>query len=210
LGNSTPQDVPWHKEGCASNGAPRRLLRVSSKGDRDPDRWLTVPHQRGAIERWCATNGHRLADVRQDIDVSGGSDRRPNLETLVTKVEAGALGGIVVAKLDRFGRNLPYGVQVIERIDAAGGLFVAAADGFDLRTDSGRLHCGHAAALFHAALGAVVIRAPSRPRQHGVPLDERARALLPHKTCRPTCGSGAEPGRAAVVSGVRRSGLLVA
>jgi hypothetical protein len=33
--------------------------------------------------------------------------------------------------------------------------------------------------MFHAALGAVVIRAPSRPRQHGVPLDQRARALLP-------------------------------
>jgi hypothetical protein len=45
----------------------------------------------------------------------------------------------VVAKLDRFSRWLPYGVQIIERIDQAGGLFVAAADGFDLRTDSGRL-----------------------------------------------------------------------
>jgi DNA invertase Pin-like site-specific DNA recombinase len=43
------------------------------------------------------------------------------------------------AKLDRFSRWLPYGVKIIDRIDQAGGLFVAAA-AFDLRTDSGRLH----------------------------------------------------------------------
>jgi DNA invertase Pin-like site-specific DNA recombinase len=114
-------------------------MRVSSKGDRDPDRWLTVPHQREAIERWCRDHDHRLVDLRQDIDVSGASKNRPNLEELVVRVESGDLAGIVVAKLDRFSRWLPYGVQIIERIDEAGGLFVAAADGFDLRTDSGRL-----------------------------------------------------------------------
>ena len=115
-------------------------MRVSFKGDRDPDRWLTVPHQREAIERWCRDHDHRLVDLRQDIDVSGASRDRPNLEELVVRVESGELaGGVVVAKLDRFSRWLPYGVQIIERIDQAGGLFVAAADGFDLRTDSGRL-----------------------------------------------------------------------
>ena len=114
-------------------------MRVSSKGDRDPDRWPTVPHQREAIERWCHDHDHRLVDLRQDIDVSGASKNRPNLEELVVRVESGELAGIVVAKLDRFSRWLPYGVQIIERIDEAGGLFVAAADGFDLRTDSGRL-----------------------------------------------------------------------
>lgn len=115
-------------------------MRVSSKGDRDPDRWLTVPHQREAIERWCRDHDHRLVDLRQDIDVSGASSDRPNLEELVARVEAGELAGIVVAKLDRFSRWLPYGVKIIDRIDQAGGLFVAAADAFDLRTDSGRLH----------------------------------------------------------------------
>jgi DNA invertase Pin-like site-specific DNA recombinase len=115
-------------------------MRVSSKGDRDPDRWLTVPHQREAIERWCEDHDHRLVDLRQDIDVSGASPNRPNLEELVTRVESGELGGIVVAKLDRFSRWLPYGVQIIDRIDRVGALFIAAADGFDLRTDSGRLH----------------------------------------------------------------------
>jgi DNA invertase Pin-like site-specific DNA recombinase len=114
-------------------------MRVSSKGDRDPDRWLTVPLQQKAITDHCTGHHHTLADLRSDIDVSGGSEERPNLEALVQRIEAGELAGLVVAKLDRFARNLAYGVRIIERIDAAGGFFIATADGFDLRTDAGRL-----------------------------------------------------------------------
>lgn len=114
-------------------------MRVSSRGDRDPDKWLTVPMQRDAIIAYCEQGGHTLTDLRSDIDVSGGSDDRPNLEQLVAQIETGQLEGLVVAKLDRFARNLAYGVKVIERIDEAGGVFVATADGFDLRTDAGRL-----------------------------------------------------------------------
>src|SRR3954451_20601078 len=91
-------------------------MRVSAKGERDPDKWLTVPHQRQAIERWCAEHGHALAEMREDIDQSGGSERA-NLEAIIRRSEAGDLDGLVVAKLDRFSRSMSLGVKIIERID---------------------------------------------------------------------------------------------
>lgn len=77
---------------CEANGITRRLHEgLLLKGDRDPDRWLTLTHQREAIERWCRDHRHRLVDLRRDIDVSGASADRPNLEQLVEQIEAGNL-----------------------------------------------------------------------------------------------------------------------
>jgi len=45
----------------------------------------------------------------------------------------------VVAKLDRFGRSLVDSLAVIDRIRAAGGVFVSVGDGLDLTTDTGKL-----------------------------------------------------------------------
>lgn len=104
-------------------------MRVSRKGDRDPDEWLTVPKQRNTIEGWIVPRGHTLVDLREDIDVSGRIDDRPNLEALAAQIENGDLDGLVVAKVDRFSRDLAYGAMVVRRIERAGGTFVAADDG---------------------------------------------------------------------------------
>jgi hypothetical protein len=57
----------------------------------------------------------------------------------VERAEAGITAGIVVAKLDRFGRSLRHGLIAIERITKAGGTLVSVDDGFDFGTDTGRL-----------------------------------------------------------------------
>jgi DNA invertase Pin-like site-specific DNA recombinase len=65
-------------------------------------------------------------------DVSGktaAEDRR--LDRLIRRVESGKSGGIVTAKLDRFGRNLIHGALALKRISDAGGRLVAVNDGFD-------------------------------------------------------------------------------
>lgn len=114
-------------------------IRVSSVGARDRDTFLSPTLQRDRIAQWCQAHGHDLVDVREDLDVSGGKRDRENLTDLVERVERGQLEGIVVAKLDRFARNIGHAVAMIERIDAAGGQFVSVADGFDTRTPYGRL-----------------------------------------------------------------------
>ena len=57
----------------------------------------------------------------------------------IERIERGESDGIVVAKLDRFGRSVVDGLQLIDRIQDAGGTFASVQDGFDLRTDTGRL-----------------------------------------------------------------------
>lgn len=110
-------------------------MRVSRKGDRDPDEWLTVPKQRGSIMGFSDAGGHTIVDIREDIDVSGALDDRPNLEALVAQIERGELDGLVVAKVDRFSRDLAYGAMVARRIERAGGTFVAAEDGVRIGPD---------------------------------------------------------------------------
>jgi site-specific DNA recombinase len=110
-------------------------MRVSRKAGRDEDQWLTIPIQRDAIERWCARQEHTLVEVRQDIDVSGGTLDRANLNELVAKIQARELDGLVVGKLDRFARDLVDGARVIRKIEEAQGWFVAAGDGIVIGPD---------------------------------------------------------------------------
>jgi site-specific DNA recombinase len=75
----------------------------------------------------------------EELDESGSRHDRPLLMEAIDRIEAGHSQGIVVAKLDRFGRSLADGLRNIERIQAAGGNFVSVHDGLDLDTPTGKL-----------------------------------------------------------------------
>jgi DNA invertase Pin-like site-specific DNA recombinase len=114
-------------------------IRVSRVGGREGDSFISIPQQRDRQTAWAAAYGHRIAVFEEELDQSGARADRPKLMSLIEKVERRELDGIVVAKLDRFGRSLVDGLQLIDRIQKAGGTFVSVADGFDLTTDTGRL-----------------------------------------------------------------------
>ena len=95
--------------------------------------------QRERIAAWAAAHGHRIAQVHEELDVSGGTVDRPKLNAVMARIEAGETGGVVVFKLDRFGRTLVDSLGLIERIERAGGTFASVSDGFDLATETGRL-----------------------------------------------------------------------
>lgn len=114
-------------------------VRVSRIGGRSGERFISPTHQRQQIEGWATLHGALIGEVFEELDESGGRADRPLLQEAVARVERGESNGIVVAKLDRFGRSLTHGLAAIERIRRAGGTFVSVADGFDLSTDSGRL-----------------------------------------------------------------------
>src|SRR5690348_6215918 len=83
--------------------------------------------------------GARLAQVFEELDKSGARADRPLLAAALERIEAGHTGGLVVARLDRFGRSLVDSLVAIERIQRAGGVFVSVQDGLDLTTDTGRM-----------------------------------------------------------------------
>src|SRR5437867_842094 len=123
-------------------------MRVSRKGKRDPDKWLTIPVQKRALSGWIERHpGAELAELHEDIDVSGMVEYQPSLEAVVGRIERGELDGLIVAKVDRFSRDLPYGAMIARRVEKAGGTFVAADDGVVLSPD-GRDFGGNEAAYF--------------------------------------------------------------
>src|SRR3954468_1807577 len=114
-------------------------VRVSQVGGRAGERFISPALQREEIERWIAARGYRLGAGFEELDQSGGRADRPLLEQAVARVERGESAGIVVAKIDRFGRSLSQGLAAMERVTNAGGLFASVQDGLDLSTDTGRL-----------------------------------------------------------------------
>jgi DNA invertase Pin-like site-specific DNA recombinase len=114
-------------------------IRVSQVGGRAGDSFISPRVQREQIEGWVKLNGATLGEVFEELDESGARSDRPLLSTAIERVERGRSGGVVVAKLDRFGRKVVDGLRGIARIEEAGGTFVSVQDGFDIRTATGKL-----------------------------------------------------------------------
>src|SRR5918999_4931609 len=114
-------------------------IRVSQVKDRQGERFISPSVQRERIEGWARLHRATVGEVFEELDESGSRADRPLLERALARVELGESSGIVVARLDRFGRSLLDGLAAIDRITQAGGTFVAVEDGLDLSTDTGRL-----------------------------------------------------------------------
>ena len=114
-------------------------VRVSKLNGREGQSFISPLVQREQIAGWAAGRGAAIASVFEEFEESGGRADRPLLMQAISRVESGLTDGIVVSSLDRFGRSLMDGLAAIDRIQAAGGTFVAVGDGFDLTTDTGQL-----------------------------------------------------------------------
>jgi DNA invertase Pin-like site-specific DNA recombinase len=100
-------------------------VRVSSTAGRGGESFISPDVQRDTIARLAAANGLDVADIIEELDVSGGKaveERR--LEELVQAIEAGEAGGLLVWKVSRFSRSLADGVLTADRIARAGGRIV--------------------------------------------------------------------------------------
>jgi DNA invertase Pin-like site-specific DNA recombinase len=114
-------------------------IRVSQIGGRAGASFISPKVQREQIEGWTGTHGTSLGMIFEELGESGGRSDRPLLLEAIERVENGESNGIVVAKLDRFGRSVLDGLRAMQRIEGAGGTFVSVQDGFDLSTPTGKL-----------------------------------------------------------------------
>jgi DNA invertase Pin-like site-specific DNA recombinase len=113
-------------------------VRVSQVAGRAGETFISPSVQRGQIETWVRMNGATLGTVFEELDESGARSDRPKLLEALARAERGETQGIVVAKLDRFGRSLVDGLANIERLSDAGAIFVSVQDGLDLSTPTGK------------------------------------------------------------------------
>jgi site-specific DNA recombinase len=74
-----------------------------------------------------------------ELDVSGSKRNRAILDAIVAKIERGELAGIIVYNLSRLSRLAPRDrIELVERIEAAGGVILSACESFDATTPEGR------------------------------------------------------------------------
>jgi DNA invertase Pin-like site-specific DNA recombinase len=114
-------------------------VRVSRVGGRQGENFVSPLVQRELIEGWAQARGGRLLTVFEEMDESGTRSDRPMLRQAMRRIDAGVSQGLVVARVDRFGRSLLDGLEAIEQIRRAGGRFFAVRDGLDSESDAGRL-----------------------------------------------------------------------
>jgi DNA invertase Pin-like site-specific DNA recombinase len=122
----------------------RRLFggyaRVSQVGSREKDERLRSPEfQAELVDRRAREEDVDVRLFDAELDVSGSRKARVILDSIIEAIEAGELDGIIVAKLDRLSRLAPKDrIEVVERIEAAGGVILSASETFDSTTPEGR------------------------------------------------------------------------
>ena len=108
------------------------VVRVSEKGDREDEHFHSPEVQIEAARRWAKDRGERLAaSPIPEIDVSGRLplSMRPGLLAAIEMIEAGRADQLVVAYFDRLVRSLKVQLEVIERVEGAGGEIFALDHG---------------------------------------------------------------------------------
>jgi DNA invertase Pin-like site-specific DNA recombinase len=142
------QLVERHKE--ARRMSPRKTkiidgyVRVSKRGGREGESFISPRLQEEAIRRWARSNGCKIGIIPDpDIDVSGAKAPKDRaLGQLIDRVREGKSDGVVVAKLDRFGRDVVQVHEAVKAIQETGGRFVAVDDGIDTNTEGSKFHLG--------------------------------------------------------------------
>lgn len=88
----------------------------------------------------------RYADARgwtiegQYIDqCSGSKDRRPELDRLLDDARKRNIDGILVWRLDRFGRSLKHLINTLDELRSLGVSFISFSENLDLSTSTGKL-----------------------------------------------------------------------
>lgn len=112
--------------------------RVSRVGDRE-ETLISPELQAAEIDRYAAGRGLTVEMLDPELDVSGGKAIRPILEQIVDGIETKRYAGVIVADIDRLSRlSLVDALQLIERVEGAGGQVISVAQNFDPGTPEGR------------------------------------------------------------------------
>lgn len=109
------------------------LIRVST------DKEQTTDPQRLQIETWATSQSLGVVTWYEENGVSGASKRRPVRDALVAACREGKHDTLVVAALDRLGRNAAEVVQIIAEFQRLGVRVVSLRESLDLGTTIGQM-----------------------------------------------------------------------
>lgn len=106
-------------------------IRVSRVAGRSGDAFISPKEQKARIKAWARSQGHSIVKWHEDLDQPGSKANRPGLTAAIERIERGESEGLVVARLDRFGRSVQDSANQLARIRAAGGVLCTVGEGID-------------------------------------------------------------------------------
>jgi DNA invertase Pin-like site-specific DNA recombinase len=89
------------------------------------------------LRAYVKARGWKVFGEYVDRGESGAKDRRPELDRLMEDARKRRIDGILVWKLDRFGRSLKSLVTTLEELRALGIQFVSYTENLDFSTPAG-------------------------------------------------------------------------
>lgn len=90
------------------------------------------------LRQYANARGWKVFGEYVDIGESGSKDKRPQLDRLMEDARKRRIDGILVWKLDRFGRSLKSLVNTLEEFRSLGIQFVSYTENLDFSTPAGR------------------------------------------------------------------------
>jgi len=106
--------------------------RVSTSGQ-------TTENQKRDLTRYCDSRDWPVAQVFEDVGVSGAKDSRPALDDLMRQAKQKKFNTVVVWKFDRFARSTQHLLQALQEFQALGIDFVSYSEGIDTSTPMGKM-----------------------------------------------------------------------
>lgn len=107
--------------------------RVSTLNGQDPE------VQSREIREYCERRGWKLLDEYVDAGISGGTERRPQLDRLVADAHRRRFDVVVVWRFDRFARSVSHLLRALETFKALGIEFVSLSEQIDTSTPTGKM-----------------------------------------------------------------------
>jgi site-specific DNA recombinase len=126
----SPKDKPSKPLDC--------YVRVSRVNEREGDSFLSPDLQERRCRAIAEAHSYSVGKVLIDLDESGGKASRPAFDEGFARIRSGESGGLIVAKLDRFGRRVKHVLEGIAEIEKDGGAFVCVEPAIDTSTPTGR------------------------------------------------------------------------
>jgi site-specific DNA recombinase len=114
-------------------------VRVSRVAGREGERFISPEEQLRAIEGWAKLHKRSVGEVFTDLDQSGKKRHRPGLDAAIDRVKAGQSEGIIVAKLDRFGRSVSHLGELLDILAEHDAALFTVAEGIDTSGRAGRM-----------------------------------------------------------------------
>jgi len=107
--------------------------RVSTNNGQDPELQLRE------LREYCERRGWQITREYVDVGVSGGKEKRPELDKLMSDAHRRYFDSIVVWRFDRFARSVSHLLRALENFRSLGIEFVSLSEQVDTGTPTGKM-----------------------------------------------------------------------